>query len=80
MELRHLRVLIPVADELRLGRAAERLNPTAHAVSGQIASSRPNSTVRLLHRSARYVALAEAGRDADRIVKQADAAFSSVRG
>jgi DNA-binding transcriptional LysR family regulator len=83
MELRHLRTFVTVAEELHFGKAAGRLHLTQPSISGQIARLEDELGLELLTRRGRQVALTDAGRaflpDAERIVRQADAAGTNIR-
>lgn len=61
VELRHLRALIAVAEELNFTRAAERLHLTQQALSGQIRQLEERVGSRLVERDTHHVALTAAG-------------------
>jgi DNA-binding transcriptional LysR family regulator len=61
VELRHLRALIAVAEELNFTRAAERLHLTQQALSGQIRQLEQRVGARLVERDTHSVALTAAG-------------------
>jgi DNA-binding transcriptional LysR family regulator len=61
VEMRHLRALIAVAEELNFTRAAERLHLTQQALSGQIRQLEQRVGTRLVERDTRRVALTPAG-------------------
>lgn len=61
VEMRHLRALLTVAEELNFTRAAERLHLTQQALSGQIRQLEDRVGTRLVERDARRVALTAAG-------------------
>src|SRR5436309_7479746 len=62
VEMRHLRALLAVADELNFTRAAERLHLTQQALSGQIRQLEERVGTRLVDRDTRRVALTPSGR------------------
>ena len=61
VELRHLRALIAVAEELNFTRAAERLHLTQQALSGQIRQLEQRVGAMLVERDTHRVALTPAG-------------------
>lgn len=61
VELRHLRALIAVAEELNFTRAAERLHLTQQALSGQIRQLEQRVGARLVERDTHHVELTAAG-------------------
>lgn len=68
MELRHLRSLVTLAEELHFGRAAICLNVSQRPLSEQIQQLEEALGTRLFHRTRREVRLTEAGK---RIVTEA---------
>ncbi|MFN8186004.1 MAG: LysR family transcriptional regulator [Gaiellales bacterium] len=61
VELRHLRALIAVAEELNFTRAAERLHLTQQALSGQIRQLEQRVGTRLVERDTHHVELTAGG-------------------
>jgi len=61
VELRHLRALIAVAEELNFTRAAERLHLTQQALSGQIRQLEQRVGTRLVERDTHHVELTASG-------------------
>lgn len=83
IELRHLRYLCAVAEELHFGRAAARLGLSQPPLSLQIRQLEEAAGARLFDRHSRRVALTDAGRAlhdaARRILREVDAALVSAR-
>ncbi|GAA5156148.1 hypothetical protein GCM10023321_31270 [Pseudonocardia eucalypti] len=63
VELRHMRALVAIGDELHLGRAARRLHITQQALGARLRELEEELGVRLLHRIVGTVELSEAGRE-----------------
>jgi DNA-binding transcriptional LysR family regulator len=83
IELRELRSVAALVDELHFGRAAERLGVTPSTLSRRIASLEQELGTGLFVRTSRRVALTDAGRElATRLpaaLRQLDAALAAAQ-
>ncbi len=83
MELRHLRYFIEVALEENVTRAAEKLNVSQPALSRQVKDLEEELGFALLERSAKSVALTEAGRvfleEASEVLKRLEQGVAAAR-
>ena len=62
LEMRHLRALVTIAEELNFTRAAQRLHLTQQALSGQVRQLEERLGTRLIERDSRHVELTQAGK------------------
>ncbi|WP_349741301.1 LysR family transcriptional regulator [Roseateles cavernae] len=79
MDMRHLRCLVAVAEELHFGRAAKRLHLTQPPVSLAIKELEDELGVTLLERTSRRIAITRAGEDALRDARAVLAAADTMR-
>jgi DNA-binding transcriptional LysR family regulator len=83
MELRHLRYFVIVAEEQNVTRAAERLHVSQPALSRQVRDLEEELHVELFRRTARSLALTEAGKifliEARAVLLRVDKAVETVR-
>jgi DNA-binding transcriptional LysR family regulator len=83
VELRHLRALVAVAEELNFTRAAERLHLSQQALSAQIRQLEQRVGTRLVERDTRRVELTPAGarlrEQAGPVLARAERAVSAAR-